>query len=397
MNNTPYWLLVEPIKGKRTSVIKDGQIAIIGAGFAGVSTAYWLLQNGYKDITIIDDGSTNAASYRNAGHILHGSGENYLTLRAVHGAKKAKRLIEISAEYCGLMKGFIDALGIDCDYSQRGSLELATTDHEAAELNDSVDLISLEVGDYAQKVIPQALKHCFNAKGGKVTKLSATAHPVKFRNGLLQYCLDKGVKYYSAKVTRVEEGEIIYEPSPSDFCKTALFDAVVLCANAYSPQVNEYFKSKRLIEPFRGQIMVSKPLESLKYRGAFSADHGYIYGNALPDGRLLIGGWRNMVPGNETGNYNLDINPAITEGLTNWVANHVVLNEIPEWEYEWSGIMGSSHNGLPIVGQIDGIYTCAGFTGYGFGWCFGSAKLLADIICGNPLMDGWQYFSPKSV
>ena len=41
------------------------------------------------------------------------------------------------------------------------------------------------------------------------------------------------------------------------------------------------------------------------------------------------------------------------------------------------------------------IFTCAGYTGHGFSWAHGSAKLLADIIVGDPIPPVAQHFRPQ--
>ena len=109
----------------------------------------------------------------------------------------------------------------------------------------------------------------------------------------------------------------------------------------------------------------------------------------------MLGGWRDQVDGQETGDWDLTLNQKIEEGLKSFAEKHYDIRHI-DWEYQWSGIMASSKTGLPFIGPTENpqIFTCAGFTGHGFSWAHGSAKLLADIMAGNSTPEVVQYFDP---
>jgi len=207
--------------------------------------------------------------------------------------------------------------------------------------------------------------------------------------------LSLGVKYYTE--TKVLDVKEIFDKVCVTFEDGHLvgYDAVVMATNAFTPLFYPNFKEK--IEPFRGQIVVSKPFRGPIEPFSFSADHGYIYGQLLKDNRLLIGGWRNNSSA-DSHTYELGTVEDINKGLMEFVKSYILCdaNEKVEWEYCWSGIMGASHNGMPIVGQTSSprVFSCAGFTGYGFSFAFGCGKLISDIISGNEIPDVAYKFRP---
>lgn len=392
----PYWLEVPLIKGAAT-VPKQAGIVIIGSGLSGTSAGYFLQKEGFEDIVILDYKPEQSATYRNCGHILYGTVESMKAFSEIHGAEKAKALWSLSIDLCHKVRDTISELGIKADYKQDGYLVISVNEAEDKEARESVSLLN-SMGfqsDYVDRheVSKLGFKQTF---GARYEKGSAQAHPTKFRNGLMQEFLNKGGSYCEAKVTSVEEnsnGVRIVTTQGEIQC-----DAAVIAGNAYSPLFSEFFKSRRLIEPFRGQIITSNVLKhDFKVRYPHSFDHGYEYALITEDNRLMLGGWRNHSPTKELGTYSLETNPVITQGLKDFAQRHYDISEELKWEYSWSGIMGASQTSLPFIGPTnsDRVYSCAGYTGHGFSWAHGSAALLAKIMSGGETPEVSKYFNPK--
>lgn len=388
-----YWLSNTKDIEADKSTPKDSSILIIGSGLTGVSAAYFL--HPYeRDLTIVDCGSINTSYYRNAGHILHGASENYKAMSIIHGREKTKTIFKFSETFCNELDNTIKSLGIDCDYYKGNYLCVGKDEKETKDLEDSISMLKEDGFDYNELITDLSLYKIKEKFSAKICNLSAQANPAKFRNELLKDVIAKGTKYHSKRIKSIDPKSDKVVINYEDGSKST-HDAIVIAANAYAPLFSEFFKSRGLVEPFRGQIITSTPMNVQIPRFQFSLDHGYIYGTITVDNRLLIGGWRNNVPGGEIGTYSLDINKDVEEGLKQFVRDNFDLPKL-DWEYSWSGIMGSSKTGFPFIGPTNSplVYTCSGCTGYGFGWFHGSAKLLTDMMFGNSLAPGYQYFNP---
>ena len=372
----------------------NSSILIIGSGLAGTSIAHFLLKQNYKDISIVDCGSENASYFRNAGHILHGASEDYKTMVALQGREKARAIFELSSVFCKEIQNTIKELSLPCDLHVGDYLVVARDAREEQEMVESIDMMKDDGFDF-NEIETNVQKYGFAKGVGRKCGLSAQANPAKFRNQLLEHVLSQGINYYNQKIVSIQESQGIAIVNYQDGSQSH-HDAIVIAANAYSPLFSDFFKSRKLIDPFKGQIIVSKPMDQEWPRMQFSTDHGYIYGTTTVDNRLLIGGWRNNVPGGEIGSYDLILNPLVEDGLKSFIEKNLLFKDL-EWEYSWAGIMGSVQGGLPLIGPTNSpnIYTLAGCTGYGFGWFHGSAKLLVDIILGNTLPAGYGYFNPN--
>lgn len=400
MRNFPYWLEVPLIEGETSGLPQQTGIVIIGSGLSGVSAGYWLQKKGFEDITIVDFKSSEAASYRNCGHILYGTVESMMAFSSLHGLDKARELWGYSIEICHQVRDTIKELRLDADYRQDGYLVISIDETEDRECKESVTLLNRAgfQSDYISKeeIARLGFKNCF---GARFEKGSAQAHPVKFRNGLLQEFLKNGGKYFSdvevKKMEEVSDGVSLTTSKGEIKC-----DAAVIAANAYSKLFSPFFADRGLIEPFRGQIITSKPLKhKFKVKHPHSFDHGYEYSLITEDNRLMIGGWRNHSATKEVGTFDVTPNPYIEEGLQDFVKRHYEINEVIEWQYTWAGIMGSSSTSLPFIGPTnsDRIFSCAGYTGHGFSWAHGSAKLLAEIMAGEEVPSVAKYFNPKQL
>jgi glycine/D-amino acid oxidase-like deaminating enzyme len=132
------------------------------------------------------------------------------------------------------------------------------------------------------------------------------------------------------------------------------------------------------VKPARAQVLITKPIESLKIKGTFHADEGYYYfrnyGNSI-----LLGGGRNLDFDGET-TTDFDTTDLIQNALETLLKT-VILPQHPfEIEQRWSGIMGVGKQKQPIVKSLSTRVHCGVRMG-GMGVAIGSlvGKELADL------------------
>ncbi|MFW7380830.1 MAG: NAD(P)/FAD-dependent oxidoreductase [Oligoflexus sp.] len=393
----PYWLDIPLLNGSSERP-GEGEIVIIGSGIAGVSSAYWLQQHGFRDITLLDFQPQQAASFRNCGHVLYGTVESMQALVALHSEEQAREVWQFSVDICEELKQTIARHDLEVDYRQDGYLVIAVDATEDNEIQQSIQLLQKHGFASEYKTAKELQSLGFReVYGGRFEPGSAQVHPVKLRNALLQEVLKAGAKYHTGiEVTEVQDVQGKVEVQTKHHGRVH-YQAAVIAANAYSPLLSRFFASHRLVEPFRGQIMTSRPLtENFAVTYPHSFDHGYEYALLTSDRRLMLGGWRNHTEGGEIGTYDISPNPQVEQGLAEFAKKHYGFKEDLHWEYSWAGIMASSKTGFPFIGPTDSplIFTVSGFTGHGLSWAHGSAKLLAGIIAGEPRPKLTHLFNP---
>jgi len=105
------------------------------------------------------------------------------------------------------------------------------------------------------------------------------------------------------------------------------------------------------VNPARNQVLITKPIKSLKIKGCFHYNKGYVYFRNIDD-RILLGGGRNLFVEQETTN-----EFGLTENVKNYLIQllkEVILpNQKIEIEKWWSGILGVHQTKKPIVKEIE--------------------------------------------
>lgn len=133
------------------------------------------------------------------------------------------------------------------------------------------------------------------------------------------------------------------------------------------------------VQPARGYVFVTKPIENLKWRGTFHFNEGYIYFRNV-ENSLLIGGARNIAKADEETDH-FGVNSAIKEYLIRFVTDTLQLPADWEIDQEWSGIMGMTANKEPIVREVENnLWVAAGLSGMGIAIGMEVAKGVVERI-----------------
>lgn len=133
------------------------------------------------------------------------------------------------------------------------------------------------------------------------------------------------------------------------------------------------------IQPARAQVIITKPIKNLKFKGNFHLDRGYNYFRNI-DGRILLGGGRNLdFKGEETTKQ--QTTSTIQSHLENLLKDVILPNTPFEIENRWSGTMGVGTQKKPLVKQLSDNVFC-GIRMGGMGVAIGSivGKDLAELV-----------------
>src|SRR5881409_817478 len=112
----------------------SADVAVVGAGIAGVATAYFLASAGASVVVLEARGVAEAATGRNAGFLLAGVAENFVAASRRYGEPAAERVWRVTRRNQDLVREVVARHAIACDIEWNGSLQIAGDDEEWTEL-----------------------------------------------------------------------------------------------------------------------------------------------------------------------------------------------------------------------------------------------------------------------
>src|SRR3954453_20866180 len=104
----------------RPQLTEDGSanVCIIGAGIAGLTTAYLLAREG-KSVMVLDDGPVaGGETGRTTAHLSNALDDRYMQLEKLHGERGARLAAESHTKAIDLIEKIVVEENIDCEFSR---------------------------------------------------------------------------------------------------------------------------------------------------------------------------------------------------------------------------------------------------------------------------------------
>src|SRR5215471_1440561 len=196
---TPYWWeAYTPTAGELTDVLREARVAVVGGGYAGLSTALELAKHGI-DAVVLEAGELGfGASTRNGGAVSGGVniGKSFTGKTPNIDPDRVPRLLSDASDAFALIDRIIEEENIDCFWEKPGRFVGAWAkkhfqwqSQRLAVLNASAQSGAYMVPRERQRE-EMASDYYF---GGMVVERSGKLHPALYYKGLLEACRRRGV------------------------------------------------------------------------------------------------------------------------------------------------------------------------------------------------------------
>jgi glycine/D-amino acid oxidase-like deaminating enzyme len=365
----PYWL--EDPSEPRATHTHAGRVdvAIVGAGVTGCSAALRLAEGGLRVRVHEARGVAEGASGRNGGFGLRGGASRYDVARETYGREAAAGLWHWTEDALDRMAPLAgDAL------RRPGSLRLAADEEEREQIRGEYE--AMREDGISAEWIDRPVDGRFHG---------AIFHP---EDGVLQPA--RFVRRLAARAA--EAGAEIREHDPVADVATLDAEHAIVATDGYGhglvPELAD------LIWPTRGQVIVSEPIDRVLYDKPHYARQGFDYWQQLPDGRVLLGGFRDVSIMDELTDVE-ETTPAIQASLERFLGE--LIGEEPRISHRWAGIFGLTQDMLPLVGRVpgrEGLWLAGGYSGHGNVLGFACGELVADAILGDASSPQLALFDP---
>lgn len=349
-------------------------VAIVGGGIAGTSAAYALgqMRPDLRVVLLEAERIAWGASGRNAGFLLLGTHADYASAVDAYGRDVARRVWAFTAETLA------EALALPGAGAVRtGSLLAAGSAAEAERLVRSRDLLA-EDGVGAEWSAGDG----FGTRGFAGTLFvpdGGAVDPVRLVRTL---AAASGAEV--REHTRVERLEPAGTGVRLVLAGGGAVEAprVYVAANAALPALVPDLA--HVVRPVRAQMLATEPVAAFLSVPVYSHD-GFFYARQTPNGRVLLGGARHLHEADEVGHADATTE-ALQADLEAYLRAHLPAAAGAAVERRWSGTMGFSPDGLPVLGDVPGVagaVYAAGFTGHGMGYGLRFGRLAARRILGE--------------
>jgi len=363
----------------------EADAIIVGGGLSGAATAFHLSKSGFKIILFEKDSIAYGASGRNGGQVIQLDGrdknKSAILNRIKYSKENIKLLFQLEKE-----------LDVDFEFQQTGSVDLANTEEEYNELREICQL-QREAGDKEVEFLNSSdLKREFplladTFYGARYRKTDGNINPIFLTFGLIN-----NSKKYGAKI--LQGYKVIKVVIKSGKVKGVLVNNEIINSNtivlATSAWTRELFPEVNIF-PLRSLAVITEKIPKIRVPGfEVIIENEIFYGaTQFKSGNVLVGG---PIDRPRTIEEQYDYSVTWSE----YIKNVSILEKIfPALNIShvircWAGAMGTTPDGLPLVGQssiAEGLFIIAGFPN-GMAFIPYLAKLLSELIIhGKSYMD----------
>lgn len=389
-----YWLDSTPRFARAAEGPLEGKadVAVIGAGFTGLSAALALAKRG-ASVVVLDAGKVACeASGRNGGQCNNGIAHDFSALAASEGMDRARAIYRAFDAAVDTVESLVRTESIDCDFVRGGKLKLAAKPKHYDSLARACEVLRREVDPDVEMVPVDRVRDEVDSAvfyGGMIQKKSAQLHMGKFAKGLADAAATRGAKIYEfATVSRIER--LNGDRHRLTTGRGTIEAGQVLLATGASRSGPLGWFRRRLV-PIGSFIIVTEPLEPALLNRITPRRRSYVttlnvgnYFRTTPDNRLLFGGRTRFTMSNQRSDEECgrilrstmqEVFPALKETKV---------------DYCWGGLVDLTADRLPRAGQRDGLYFSMGYSGHGVQMSVYMGQVMADVLAGHNADNLWK-------
>lgn len=366
----------------------EADVVIVGGGFTGLSSAFFIKQRFPKRKVIVLEREFIGfgSSGRNTGISGATLGHSLLRLRKKFGAEKIQPLQALSMQAFLLLEELIREHGIECDYERTGLLILACNKKEVKTLEEEAGACE-QAGLKANLLDGSETASRFGAKKALAAlyhTAQGTLNPGKLVRGMKRVVESLGVEVFEhSRSTCIEPGQRIKIYTPGG---RVTADNAVIATNAYIDPLG-LFRYK--VMPLYAYNIVTEPLtrEQLEQFGwpgraiVFDTRHLFWVLRLTADNRLVF------VHNDARYFYNIEADysyrPKDYARESRMLTKLFPFLDGIKTTHAWGGRIGITLDFLPSIGRTgayQNIYYSAGYSGHGVAFSQIAGRIIAALM-----------------
>ncbi len=363
-------------------------IAVIGAGYTGLSAARTLARRGAKVAVLESETIGWGASSRNGGMVLTGMKLGVNQLISMYGRELTQRMYAASLASMDCVEQIVQEDKIACDFSRCGHLEVACKQKHFDDYARQAEVIASEFNHTLRVMQKHELSSEIGSTiyyGGMVDEVSAGCNPAQYVAGLARAAMKAGAEIFErARVQTIlrdsRQGELGWKLATSRGPLWA--HEVFVGTSGYTGPATPALQKK--IIPIGSFIITTEVLpEKLAHelsphnRMIYDSKNYLYYYRLTPDRRMLFGGRAAFFP--ETGQTVRRSAEILRRGM---IEVYPQLSDA-KIDYVWGGTLDFAFDIMPHAGQLDGMYYAVGYAGHGVAMATYQGQKIAELMAAD--------------
>jgi glycine/D-amino acid oxidase-like deaminating enzyme/nitrite reductase/ring-hydroxylating ferredoxin subunit len=358
-------------------------VCIVGAGIAGLTTAYLLAGEG-KSVVVLDEGPIGGGQTgRTSAHLASAMDDRFIEIEKAHGTEGAKLAYESHAAAIDTIQRISEVEKIDCEFARLDAY-LSSVASDPADLLDR-ELAAARRAGFAdvEKVDGAGLDKNTCLRFGN----QARFQPMRYLIGLAKAVKQRGGKIYTGKRVKDVQGADTEKKRPGHAQLPGRVrvtaDHIVVATNTPSP-INDWMGIYTKQASYRtyvvGLSVRRGAVEDALYWDTADPYH-YVRLQSMEDEQedlLLVGG-----EDHKTGQFPKDGAPFLK--LEAWAKHKFPMAGAVK--YRWSGQVQEPADGLAFIGRaptkLENVYVATGDSGMGLTHGTIAGLLITDQIMGR--------------
>jgi glycine/D-amino acid oxidase-like deaminating enzyme len=385
-----YWLTTVdmPTSDPARALPESTDVAVIGAGFTGLSAARTLAKKGANVVVLEAETIGWGASSRNGGMVLTGMKLGVNKLISMYGRELTRRMYAASLDTINCVEQIVKEEGIDCAFARTGHLEVACKQAHFDDYARQVDVIAREFNHKSRIVERHDLPSEIGSSiyyGGMVDEISVGLNPAQYVAGLCAAAMRDGACVFErTRVEKIERESRNGSPGWKLTTSRGSLRArdVFVGTSGYTTKTTPALVKK--IIPIGSYIITTEVLPdalarelSPRNRQIYDSKNYLYYYRLTPDNRMLFGGRAAFFPESEdTIRRSADL---LRRGM---IEVYPQLRDT-QVEFVWGGTLDFAFDIMPHAGQLDGIYYALGYAGHGVAMATWQGQKMAELIAGE--------------
>jgi gamma-glutamylputrescine oxidase len=360
----------------------QADVAIIGAGYTGLSAAHHIAASGLRPVVLDANSVGWGASGRNGGVVSAKFRLPFAQMASAHGMDVARRMYAIAHESVDVLEELVETLKLDrAQYARVGQIKGA---HNAASLAASLaDMAWMRsaMGDASVSALSKAEvaeeTGSTSFVGGVLSSHAGAIHPLNYVRGLAAHVASTGTEIFeSSPVLRIHGGAggvMVETPDGVVRAKQA-----ILATNGYSDLTSAAGPVCKSLIPFRSAIVATAPLSEAQSAAVMPTRRTYVETRRMMrwfrvvDNRVIFGG---------RGAFGRTDSEAAFRTLHRAMVRTFPILADTSVEFRWSGLVGMTLDALPHIGRLDDrVLFAMGYNGVGVAMSTLMGKYLAAFV-----------------